>query len=282
MRTDDKDADMAHQPQPLILLPELQEAFVDNVRRRAATTAAVSAAPQRRRWMVASTAIVAAVAATIVLVLPFGGGTQGVMSPSRAVAAITRTLEGNSVLHWVTTTEGPDPATRVEQWIDLRTGDRYVSTTVEGDPSAPLESWVSGGQLWVAAPVRLSDGGRPILRVPSSGATADGALTPPTSIDGVRQLLERAERGEAEIADDGDLGGVPLAVITDRVRGGVRRTWITREQDPRLVKSTTAAKSSRSVTPITTTTVTTTWEVLPRTEARLALVALPSDAHRVP
>lgn len=282
MRTDDKDADMAPQPQPLILVPELQDAFADNIRRRAATTAAVSAGPQRRRWLAVSTAIVAAVAATIVLALPFGGGTQGVMSPSRAVAAVARTLQSDSVLHWVQSTKGPGPVTREEQWIDLRTGDRHVSTTVEGNPSAPSESWVSAGQLWVAVPVRSPDGQRTIRRIPTGDEPTGRAIAPITGIDGMRQLLGQAARGEAEVSDAGDLDGVPLVVVTGRVSGVERRTWITREPEPRVVKSTTAVESSRSAAPVTSTTVTTTWDVLPRTDARLARVALPPDADRVP
>lgn len=229
---------------------------------------------------------VAAVCAVLVLVIGSPSG-SGLLSPRQAVAAVVQSLNGDGILHWVreqkvagapSGSAWPDRID-TEQWLDLSNGDSHtVTTTYRRGVSQPesLTHWVASGiewEKWDRVPGR--GGGEPltIRRSTFVGSTA---------VDEIRATLERADRGEGEIAEAGEHAGKPLVVVTERLNRAVRRIWITREDVPQLVRSETTRTLRASSPPIVTTTTTKTWQILPRTPEALADVEIPTDAKRVP
>lgn len=274
--------------------PEVQEL----VRQRASA----AAGRRPRRQLVTSGAVALAIAGAALLLTAGSPSKGGLLSPDQAVAEAARNLDGEGVLHWVRRGDFvPGRSLRdtrdeghviEEQWFDLVTGDSHATTkTFLGSarqPSEVGESWSSGGKLWTTIPA--GPGGAPEVRqIP--GAPRAGRhrpFDPITSVDDVRAMLERADRGESEITDAGESEGVPVVVVTDRSLGVVIRTWITREPSPRVVRTTADLTCSTSNPcagttsdgasgAVTTTMVTQTWQIELRTETALASVALPPE-----
>lgn len=275
---------------PAPILPSVERL----VRRRAGELA--TERPRRRIVLASSMGGVAVAAACAVLVLVLGSTSGGgLLSPQRAVAAVAQSLESNGVLHWVrqgdtVRSSGPTDGgsssqqserveTRTEEdWIDLETGDAYHVTTVlaAGRRAARnWESWSAPGVLWVRTPD------------PEGAEAAVSRLPRPegpdalTIADEVRRVLDRAGRGQAEIAEAGEEGGMPLVVVTDRSAGGEQRVWVTREASPQVVKLVTMRDNERAGELVTSTMTTQTWEVLPRTAESLRHVQVPPDVAAV-
>lgn len=248
------------------------------VHRRA--TELIAERPRRRIVALSSAGgvAVAAVCAALVLAIgsPSGGG---LLSPRQAVAAVVQSLNGDGILHWVseekvTGPQGKSPwqeRTDNELWLDLSNGDSHTVTKTYYRGTSQPESrtaWVASGVLW-----DLQGAGPTIRRAAAVSVTA---------IDELRATLERADRGEGEIAEAGEHDGKPVVVVTERRDRTVRRVWVTRDDVPQVLRSEVTVTSRNAPEPVVLTTTTMTWQILPRTPETLANVEIPTDAKRVP
>lgn len=277
----------AHEfPPPGVLPDPICPGIEVLVHRRA--TELVTKRPRRRIAALSSVGGVAVAALCTVLVLVIGAPSgSGLLSPRQAVAAVVDSLEGDGILHWVREgelVESPDdvdrPGTIVEQeWTDLATGNSHLVTTRTPSDGPPQTRtvWMTPDVDWVALSTGASEG--PLVRQLPRRPGQPEALT---AVDDVRSALERAAQGAAEIAPGGDEAGQSLVVVTERREGLVRRIWLTREEQPRVVRSETTVTGGNSPRPIVTTSTTKTWQILPRTPEALADVEVPTNAKRVP
>ncbi len=276
----------AHEMPPHGVLPDAICPGIEVLVHRRATEL-ITPRPRRRVATASSLGGIAVAAICAVLVLVIGSPSgSGLLSPRQAVAAVAETLGGNGILHWVRSGDlvaSPDQADRPgtlleEEWTDLATGDSHLvetRTPSEGEPQKWVR-WIAADGEWVAlAPDPV---GVPRIQLKPRFAGQDAA----TAVEAVRSLLQRAEQGDAEIAAGGEEGGRPLVVVTERREGAARRVWITREEQPQVVRSEIAVDSRNASRAITTTTTTKTWRVLPRTQKSLAAVEIPRNAQRVP
>lgn len=250
------------------------------VHRRA--TELIAERPRRRvaAWSSVGGVAVAALCAVLVLVIGSPSG-NGLLSPRQAVAAVVESLNGDGVLHWVRradVTGAPDPSTpsaTVEQtWTDLASGDSHTIRT--GQQGSARTSWVEDGREWSALP-DTADGSPRVRPLPRSTDTSLVSV-----VDEMRMLLDRADRGQAEITSAGERNGAPLVVVTDRTERSTRRVWITRDATPELVRVETTVVSPNASEPIVSTSTTEIWQVLPRTPEALADVEIPTNAKRIP
>lgn len=252
------------------------------VHRRA--TELIAERPRRRVMTLSTMGGVAVATACAVLVLVIGSPSgSGLLSPRQAVAAVVQTLNGDGVLHWVRVEKvtgapsgSPWPErSDIEQWLDLSNGNSHtVTETYRRGASQPESNarWIASGSEWEAVP---GPRGAPLTIRRSMSVD----ITP---VDDLRATLERADRGESEVAEAGGPAGVPLVVVTERRDRVVRRIWITREEIPQLVRIEAVSTGRDDSQPIVTTATTTSWQVLPRTPEALADVEIPTDAKRVP
>lgn len=273
-----RDPDVPTQREPMAPIRPEVEALL---RRRA--SAAAAHRPRKRMVATGTGAAIFAVCAAA-LILTLGSPSQnGLLSPERAVAQVAQTLDGQGVLHWIRrgnlSSSDSSATTLVEdQWTDLATGNSHTTRTEllpSGEASSTLQTWAASGRLFMTVPSG-ADGSPRIREIPGPVTHRPGPFSAIESIADVRATLERAERGEADIADAGEDHGVPLVVVTDRSLDAELQTWITREADPRIVKI--VATVLRAAGAVTTTTVTQTWAVVPQTAGALANVALPPTA----
>jgi hypothetical protein len=248
--------------------------------------------PRRQLVMASSMGGVAVAAACAVLVLVLGSPSgSGLLSPQRAVAAVAESLESNGVLHWVRTGEavrsedradgGAAPSqpesleTRVEDaWVDLESDESHHVTTVtlaQGGSVKTIESWQTSNVVWVRSPGLKGDA------AVASRLPRQERVDIPSVADEIRLILDRARRGQADIADAGASGGTPLVVVTDRIEGQEQRVWVTRDPNPSVARLVTVKVDDRTGGRVTTTMDTQTWEVLPRTAETLRHVEVPPD-----
>lgn len=270
-------------PTPEPILPSI-EALV----RQRASELVPTPKPRRRLVLASSVGSLAVAACCAVLIMVLGSSSSsGWLSPQRAVAAMADTLDGNGILHWKwrgDLVETPEQFERpgvevVEAWIDLESGEsRRVTTKIpaDGSPLETLRTWATPDARWTEMP-SASDGARSIKRFDRHPGGPD-----PTGDAEVLEVLDRARRGEATISTGGEDSGVPLVLITYRSEAFTRRLWITRETTPRVVRSTTEVPARRNRPAATIESRTETWEVLPRSAANLAQVALPPDVQKAP
>lgn len=271
-------------PTPEPILPSI-EALV----RQRASELVPTPKPRRRLVLASSVGSLAVAACCAVLIMVLGSSSSsGWLSPQRAVAAMADSLESDGILHWVRRGQFADrrasldrPGMEViEQWIDLSTWNAHqVTRKAQGaaGESNTAETWQTGDALWVRldGPEGQSTGLKkfavPPVDHPEDRAGSDLSV-----------LLGRAEQGQVSVSEAGEHDGVPLVVIADRTDRHVRRFWITREERPRVVRSSTEMPARDSQPAVTLTEETVTWEILPRTDDNLARVEPPTDARKVP
>lgn len=267
-------------PTPEPILPSI-EALV----RQRASELVPTPKPRRRLVLASSVGSLAVAACCAVLIMVLGSSSSsGWLSPQRAVAAMADTLESDGILHWkwrgdlVETPEQFErPGIEVgEKWVDLATGDSHrtvMQIEADGGGSETWRAWVTSDAYWVE--MANADATRSVKRF--SRAPDDRGQSGNAD---VLEVLDKAERGEATVADGGEENGVPLVVIVDRHEVYTRRFWITRESRPRMVRSTSEVPARQDRPAVTIESRTETWEVLPRSAANLAQVALPPNVRK--
>ena len=219
--------------------------------------------------------------------------TDQFLSPEAAVAAASRNLEEEGILHWkfVTRVEGHGETYRSEEWLDLKTHavhQIFPLPAPDAKGVGPRRTWYNGKRTYrVQWPHTAPDGRQIIVRT----VRRRGEPIPPprsTPITQVRRLLRSAARGKARLKRVvGELDGraVPAVAIirTRHVRDGDLElvTWITREKTPRWIRSVVhftpnadgrkrGAKASVVRREITI------WRLLPRTPDNIAKVRPPT------
>lgn len=248
-----------------------------------------------------------AVATTLVAVaaLAFMPGrasrtTDQFLSPEAAVAAASRSLEDDGILHWrFSVSVQPSPRSIAaqssdpgfEEWIDLKThATHQIFPEHPRDTlgTGPRKSWYNGKRTYrVMWPESTPDGRQIVVRT----VRRRGEPIPPnvanTPIQQIRRLLRSAARGKATLKRaTAELDGraVPAVAIfrTKDVSDGDLQlvTWITREKTPRWIRSiarfTPDAKGrERGANASVVRREITIWQLLPRTPENIAKVEAP-------
>jgi hypothetical protein len=270
---------------------------LEREREAPATTTVTQRAARPRRPRAASVGLAGAIVAAGLAVATFVPGGSGLVSPQQAVADVGDAVDVG-VLHWRSHFEGPDGAdTSLDLWMDLSTRTwRQLRTDLPSDSlvtARKTNAWYTGRETFYLMPG--ADRGTPthIVRVPATGDP--GGEPTATPIDSLIDALERAQRGEATIAQ-ADLDGVPAALVSDTRRGRIVKLWIERDstgRSPRLLKSEITSWSCDAGDPCdhpsndvgTAVRVTDEWTIEPRDDGALAEVQPPdfgdSSKYRV-
>lgn len=201
----------------------------------------------RGRWTLGvATAGLAATALLLASLLPGGRPSPaGLLSPEQAVAAASDNLESEGVLEWVdfqgvgALRGRKQVGTQISRWTDLKTGDRReVQTSIYGPTErAVVSTWSIGRTTWLdEGEVSKSDGRRIVRKRVSRQPPGppEDSLTPVMQL---RRDLQRAAEGKLAIQDAGVIDNVPAVLIVDVQEFFTKRTWISRESSPRVLRT---------------------------------------------